>query len=40
MKEDLEAIKATGLRSSVAISPDTPVSVLEDVLGMVDMVCA
>ncbi len=38
IKEDLEAIKAAGVRPCVSISPDTPVSALDDVLDMVDMV--
>ncbi len=38
IKEDLAAIKAAGIRAGVAISPDTPVSSIYDLMDMVDMV--
>lgn len=34
----IEAIKASGMKTGVAINPDTPTDVLEDILEMVDMV--
>ncbi len=35
----LEQIRATGSKAGVALNPHTPVSVLEDVLEMTDLVC-
>jgi ribulose-phosphate 3-epimerase len=35
----IEQIKATGAKAGVALNPHTPVSVLEDVLENVDLVC-
>jgi ribulose-phosphate 3-epimerase len=35
----LEQIKATGAKAGVALNPHTPVSLLEDVLEMCDLVC-
>ena len=35
----LEQIRATGAKAGVALNPHTPVSVLEDVLEMTDLVC-
>lgn len=35
----LQQIRATGAKAGVAINPHTPVSVLEDVLEMIDLVC-
>lgn len=34
----IEAIKASGMKTGVAINPDTPTDVLEDILEIVDMV--
>ncbi|MBO5509740.1 MAG: ribulose-phosphate 3-epimerase [Lachnospiraceae bacterium] len=34
----IEAVKASGMKAGVAINPDTPTYVLEDILEMVDMV--
>ena len=35
----LQAIKAAGMKAGVALNPHTPVSVLEDVIQDIDMVC-
>ena len=35
----LQAIKAEGMKAGVALNPHTPISVLEDVIKDVDMVC-
>jgi ribulose-phosphate 3-epimerase len=35
----LQAIKAEGIKAGVALNPHTPISVLEDVIKDVDMVC-
>ncbi|HEX7412449.1 MAG TPA: ribulose-phosphate 3-epimerase [Bacteroidia bacterium] len=35
----LQSIRAAGMKSGVALNPHTPVSVLEDVLSEVDLVC-
>ncbi|MEI6864895.1 ribulose-phosphate 3-epimerase [Flavicella sp.] len=35
----LQAIKAEGMKAGVALNPHTPVSVLEDVIKDIDMVC-
>ncbi|WP_430615046.1 ribulose-phosphate 3-epimerase [Flavobacterium sp. JP2137] len=35
----LQAIKASGMQAGVALNPHTPVSVLEDVIGDIDLVC-
>lgn len=35
----LQQIRATGAKAGIAINPHTPVSVLEDVLEMTDLVC-
>ena len=37
-KEDLLRIRSAGIRAGIAISPDTPSSVLEDLLYITDMV--
>ena len=37
-KEDLLRIKSAGVKAGIAISPDTPVSVLDDLLYITDMV--
>jgi len=35
----LQAIKATGMQSGIALNPHTPVSVLEDIIEDADLVC-
>lgn len=35
----LQAIKAAGMQAGVALNPHTPVKLLEDVLGDIDLVC-
>lgn len=35
----LQAIKAEGMKAGVALNPHTPISVLEDVIKNIDMVC-
>jgi ribulose-phosphate 3-epimerase len=35
----LQQIKATGAKAGIALNPHTPVSVLEDIIDDVDMVC-
>jgi ribulose-phosphate 3-epimerase len=35
----LQAIKAEGMKAGVAINPHTPVSVLKDIIGDLDLVC-
>ncbi len=35
----LQAIKAAGMKAGVALNPHTPVSVLEDIISDVDLVC-
>jgi ribulose-phosphate 3-epimerase len=39
LHRSLQAIKALGMKAGVAINPHTPVSVLEDVLPDIDLVC-
>ena len=39
LHRSLQAIKALGMKAGVAINPHTPVSVLEDVLQDIDLVC-
>lgn len=39
LHRNLQAIKALGMKAGVAINPHTPVSVLEDVLMDIDLVC-
>jgi ribulose-phosphate 3-epimerase len=39
LHRSLQAIKALGMKAGVAINPHTPVSVLEDVLLDIDLVC-
>jgi len=35
----IQAIKATGMKAGVALNPHTPISVLEDVIKDIDLVC-
>lgn len=35
----VQAIKAAGMKAGVALNPHTPVSVLEDIIGDLDLVC-
>ncbi len=35
----LQAIKATGMKAGVALNPHTPISVLESIIGDIDLVC-
>ncbi|MGR3466582.1 MAG: ribulose-phosphate 3-epimerase [Shimia sp.] len=35
----LQAIRANGIRPGVAVNPGTPIGAIEDVLGLVDLVC-
>jgi len=39
LHRNLQAIKALGMQAGVAINPHTPVSVLEDVLVDIDLIC-
>ncbi|HRO43814.1 MAG TPA: ribulose-phosphate 3-epimerase [Flavipsychrobacter sp.] len=39
LHRSLQAIKALGMKAGVAINPHTPVQLLEDVIGDVDVVC-
>src|SRR5215217_6266090 len=39
LHRNLQAIKALGMKAGVAINPHTPVSVLEDVIQDIDLVC-
>lgn len=39
LHRSLQAIKALGMKAGVAINPHTPVSVLEDVINDIDLVC-
>ena len=39
LHRSVQAIKAAGMKAGVAINPHTPVSVLEDVLADIDLVC-
>ncbi len=35
----VQAIKAAGMKAGVALNPHTPISVLDDILGDIDLVC-
>jgi ribulose-phosphate 3-epimerase len=39
LHRNLQQIKALGMKAGVAINPHTPVSLLDDVLGDIDLVC-
>lgn len=39
LHRNIQHIKSLGMRAGVAINPHTPVSLLEDVLGDIDLVC-
>ena len=39
LHRNLQAIKALGMKAGVALNPHTPVSVLSEVIGDIDMVC-
>lgn len=39
LHRSIQAIKAAGMKAGVAINPHTPVALLEDVLGELDLVC-
>lgn len=39
LHRSIQAIKAAGMKAGVAINPHTPVALLEDVLGDLDLVC-
>jgi len=39
LHRSLQAIKALGMKAGVAINPHTPVHLLEDVIGDIDLVC-
>ena len=39
LHRSLQAIKKEGMKAGVALNPHTPVSVLEDLLGDIDLVC-
>ncbi|MBS1729780.1 MAG: ribulose-phosphate 3-epimerase [Bacteroidetes bacterium] len=39
LHRNIQQIKELGMKASVAINPHTPVSMLQDVLGDIDMVC-
>jgi ribulose-phosphate 3-epimerase len=39
LHRSLQAIKALGMKAGVAINPHTPVELLEDIIGDIDLVC-
>lgn len=39
LHRSLQAIKAEGMKAGVALNPHTPVSLLEDVIAQIDLVC-